>query len=113
MSKNTKDFKIHQYQYSTAVDSVVVIWKVGASWAPLGVRQVLRVMLERSCISEWKLCAGVPSSSARLVTFFMAASERLAGATGSRVSFVAANPNLSCFSRSEDASSSCSVFFQR
>ena len=26
---------------------------------------------------------------------------------------VAANPNLSCFSRSEDAFSSCSVFFQR
>ena len=64
---------------------VVVISKVAASSAPLGARQVLRTMVESACIKVWKLCAGVPSSSVWLLAFYIAASERLAGATGSRV----------------------------
>ena len=59
-----------------------VIWRVCAFSALLGVRQVLRVMVKRSCIKEWKLCADVPSSSMRLVTVYIAASQRLAGASG-------------------------------
>ena len=32
---------------------VVVTWKVGASWAPLGVRQVLRVMLGQTLVVNY------------------------------------------------------------
>jgi len=49
---------------------VVVIWKVGAPSGPLGARHVLRTMVERSAIKVEKLCAGLPSSSAWLATFF-------------------------------------------
>ncbi len=48
-----------------SVVGVVLIWKVGASLTPLGVRQVLRVMLERSCISDWKLGKGFSNAIGR------------------------------------------------
>ena len=66
---------------------VVVISKAGALSGPLGVRQALRTTLESSAIKECQLCTGLPSISLRLHTFFIAASLRMAGATGSRVSF--------------------------
>ena len=67
---------------------VVVISKVGASSVPFGARQVLRTMVESACIKVWKLCTGVPSINVWLHAFFIAASERMAGATGSREALV-------------------------
>ena len=46
-------------------------------------------MVESSAIKECQLCTGVPSSSVRPSTFFIAASDRFAGATGSRAALAA------------------------
>ena len=57
---------------------VVTTLKVGASGPALGVRQVLRTMVESSASKVAKLCAGVPSSRACRETLASAAAERLA-----------------------------------
>ena len=54
--------------------------KVGA-FGTLGVRQVLRTMVESSARAVRKLCAGVPSARALVVAFTSAACDRFAGAT--------------------------------
>ena len=52
-------------------------------WGPAwGERQVLRTIVESSFTRVLKLCAGVPSSSVRVLALRLAASERWAGATG-------------------------------
>ena len=83
--------------------AVVVISKVGALGAALGVLQVLRTMVARSAIRVEKLCAGVPSMRRWVVALVCAEADRLAGATGSRVVFaccwVSANINVRQASR--------------
>ena len=59
--------------------------KMGAPSPARGVRQVLRTTDESFYSRVVKLCAGVPSSTLRVVALRSALAERLAGATGSRV----------------------------
>jgi len=66
-------------------EGVVRMSKLGASAAARGVRQVLRTRVARSAIKVEKLCTGVPSSRMCWETLASAVSERVAGATGSRV----------------------------
>jgi hypothetical protein len=63
---------------------VVVSTNVPSPSGAPRLRQVLRVIVARSAINVENECAGVPSSSSRLCTFWSVLSERLAGATGSR-----------------------------
>ena len=61
--------------------AVVSNSKVGASGPALGVRQVLRTMVDSSAIRVAKLCTGSPSSSNFDVALALAEAERSAGAS--------------------------------
>jgi len=62
----------------------VVTWKLDERSPAFGVRQVLRTMVASSLMRVAKLWTGEPSSRRRRLILCKAASERMAGATGSR-----------------------------